>query len=69
MNNLSHSDQLLVWRKRRERALGLHEAGLTLGEIAEQLKITRQRVHQLITRAQAQSSEMAHAAPETEVMG
>ena len=48
MKNLTYADQLLIWRKRRDRAIAMHEAGLTLGEISEQLKITRQRVHQLI---------------------
>lgn len=46
--SLSYADQQLIWRKRRERAVALHQNGLSLAEIAEQLQCTRQRVHQLL---------------------
>lgn len=50
MNRISHVEQLLVWRKRRELALSLHKQNYSLGEIAEKLDCTRQRVHQILTK-------------------
>ena len=50
MSALTYADQRLIWKKRRERAMEMHAHGLTLGEIADQLKCTRQRVHQLLTK-------------------
>ena len=59
MKNLTYADQRLIWRKRRERALALYENGLTLGEIAEQLQCTRQRVHQMIAKMRPQPKRAA----------
>lgn len=50
MKNLTYADQKLIWRKRRERAIALQAAGLTLVEIGKQIKCTPQRVHQLINK-------------------
>ena len=52
---LSRSDQLAFWRKRRERAVAMHAHGLTLGEIAQQLQCTRQRVHQMLGKMKKES--------------
>ncbi len=45
---LSYKDQMLIWRRRRERAQALRANGLTLAEIADQLQCSKQRVHQLL---------------------
>jgi DNA-directed RNA polymerase sigma subunit (sigma70/sigma32) len=50
MSTLTYADQRLIWKKRRERAVAMHDNGLTLADIAEQLQCTRQRVHQMLTK-------------------
>jgi predicted DNA-binding protein YlxM (UPF0122 family) len=50
MNRISHVEQLLVWRKRRELALSLHKQNYSLSEIAKRLDCSSQRVHQIITK-------------------
>lgn len=59
MRSLTYADQRLIWRKRRERAMALHEHGLSLAEIAEQLKCTRQRVHQMLTKMRLTKGQQA----------
>jgi len=50
MTKLNYADQKLIWRKRRERAQALRDAGLTFVEIAKQIKCSPQRVHQLLNK-------------------
>lgn len=52
---LSYQDQMLVWRKRRERALALRENGLSFAEIADAIGCSRQRVHQLLSNMKPQA--------------
>jgi predicted DNA-binding protein YlxM (UPF0122 family) len=45
---MDYQKQLKKWEKRREEIRGLHVVGYSMAEIARKLKITRQRVYQIV---------------------
>ena len=48
MKKPDYAKQLIVWRKRRERAQAMHAQGFSLAQIGEKIGCTKQRVHQLL---------------------
>lgn len=49
---MNYSDMLKEWAKRRKRAVAMLKSGKTRAEVADQLQITRQRLHQIIRAEQ-----------------
>ncbi len=54
---LTYEDQMMLWRKRRERAMALREAGLTLEEIGDLIGCSRQRAWQILGEEKERQSE------------
>lgn len=55
-SNLTYADQRLIWLKQRQRVVALHEQGISQAEIAAHMKLSRQRVHQILVKMNGRSN-------------
>lgn len=47
---MNYSDMLKEWAKRRRKVMSMLKAGKSRGEVADELNISRQRIHAIIRR-------------------
>lgn len=53
MNKLPYAQQLVIWRCRREKVMALLAQGKSMSQIGAAIGCTKQRVHQIVTKAKA----------------